>query len=424
MRGSLRRLPSGSWEIRLFLGTDDTGKKRYRSKSVKGSKREAERTMRQLIAEIEAGRAEANRSEQTLTIDQLLERWQAANVNDWSPTTARDHQRTAEGWISPHIGTVRINRLTVERLEGFYQTLLSEGGKAGRPLSAQSVKKAHSILRAALSAAVRWRLIPNNPALIAHTPRVEPHQHKVPDLDTVAAIIGKADPRMATIIRLAIATGARRGELGALKWSDIDVEQRLITFQRSVVDGGPASKVKPTKTRTTGVVSVGEATMASIEEWRAHQTDAASKVGLGSLGADGWVFPSRDWNHPLTLNQITNDWRTLADAHGLDGVRFHDLRHATATHLIANGTDVRTVAGRLRHASPTMTLDVYAARTTEADQAAGELSTPSSTSRKRPLTGNAPPSHNTSRGSHGIPSFVPSKRRFGLQGSGLAAWNV
>ncbi|MGB2745499.1 MAG: tyrosine-type recombinase/integrase, partial [Candidatus Microthrix parvicella] len=100
------------------------------------------------------------------------------------------------------------------------------------------------------------------------------------------------------------------------------------------------------------------------------------------------------------------------------------LRHATATHLIANGTDVRTVAGRLRHASPTMTLDVYAARTTEADQAAGELSTPSSTSRKRPLTGNAPPSHNTSRGSHGIPSFVPSKRRFGLQGSGLAAWNV
>ncbi|MGB2743545.1 MAG: site-specific integrase, partial [Candidatus Microthrix parvicella] len=81
MRGSLRRLPSGSWEIRLFLGTDDAGKKRYRSKSVKGSKREAERTMRQLIAEIEAGRAEANRSEQTLTIDQLLERWQAANVN-------------------------------------------------------------------------------------------------------------------------------------------------------------------------------------------------------------------------------------------------------------------------------------------------------------------------------------------------------
>nr|WP_291840907.1 hypothetical protein [Candidatus Microthrix sp.] len=141
---------------------------------MKGSKREAERTMRQLIAEIEAGRAEANRSEQTLTIDQLLERWQAANVNDWSPTTARDHQRTAEGWISPHIGTVRINRLTVERLEGFYQTLLSEGGKAGRPLSAQSVKEAHSILRAALSAAVRWRLIPNNPALIAHTPRQAP----------------------------------------------------------------------------------------------------------------------------------------------------------------------------------------------------------------------------------------------------------
>lgn len=85
------------------------------------------------------------------------------------------------------------------------------------------------------------------------------------------------------------------------------------------------------------------------------------------------MFPSRDWGHPISLNQITQDWRTLADAHGLEGVRFHDLRHATATHLIATGTDIRTVAGRLRHASPTMTLAVYAARTTAADQVAGDL---------------------------------------------------
>lgn len=373
MRGSLRKLPSGSWEIRLFLGTDDTGKKRYRSKTVKGSKREAERTMRELIAKVEAGDVEADRSEQLLTVDELLVRWRAANVNDWSPTTARDHKRAADAWISPHIGTVRINRLTVERLERFYRTLLTEGGRSGRPLSPQSVKKAHSIVRAALSTAMRWQLITSNPAMIARTPRSEPHQHKVPDLDAVKAIIAVAEPRMATAIRLAIATGARRGELGALKWSDIDVEHRLITFQRSVVDGGPVSQVKPTKTRTTGVVSVGDATMASVELWRAHQSALADRLGIGPLEADGWVFPSRDWGHPISLNQITQDWRILADAHGLEGVRFHDLRHATATHLIANGTNVRTVAGRLRHASPTMTLDVYAARTSAADQIAGQL---------------------------------------------------
>ena len=324
VRGSLRRLPSGSWEIRLFLGTDDTGKKRYRSKSVKGSKREAERTMRQLIAKVEAGDVEADRSEQLLTVDELLVRWRAANVNDWSPTTARDHKRAADAWISPHIGTVRINRLTVERLERFYRTLLTEGGRSGRPLSPQSVKKAHSIVRAALSTAMRWQLITSNPAMIARTPRSEPHQHKVPDLDAVKAIIAVAEPRMATAIRLAIATGASRGELGALKWSDIDVKHRLITFQRSVVDGGPVSQVKPTKTRTTGIVSVGQTTMASLEAWRAHQSALAGRLGIGPLGADGWVFPSRDWGHPISLNQITQDWRTLADAHGLEGVRFHD----------------------------------------------------------------------------------------------------
>ena len=324
MRGSLRRLPSGSWEIRLFLGTDDAGKKRYRSKSVKGSKREAERVMRQLITDIEAGDVESVSSEQLLTVDELLIRWRAANINDWSPTTARDHKRTAESWIAPHIGTVRVNRLTVERLERFYRTLLTEGGKSGRPLSAQSVKKAHSVVRAALGAAVRWQLITTNPASIARTPRADPHQHKVPDLETVKSIIAVADPRMATVIRLAIATGARRGELGALKWSDIDVEQRLITFQRSVVDGGPVSQVKPTKTRTTGLVSVGEATMAAVEAWQTHQTDEAERVGVGPLEVDGWVFPSRDWGHPISLNQITYDWRTLADVHGLEGVRFHD----------------------------------------------------------------------------------------------------
>ena len=192
------------------------------------------------------------------------------------------------------------------------------------PLSAQSVKKAHSVVRAALGAAVRWQLITTNPASIARTPRADPHQHKVPDLETVKSIIAVADPRMATVIRLAIATGARRGELGALKWSDIDVEQRLITFQRSVVDGGPVSQVKPTKTRTTGLVSVGEATMAAVEAWQTHQTDEAERVGVGPLEVDGWVFPSRDWGHPISLNQITYDWRTLADVHGLEGVRFHD----------------------------------------------------------------------------------------------------
>ena len=64
--------------------------------------------------------------------------------------------------------------------------------------------------------------------------------------------------------------------------------------------------------------------MAAVEAWQTHQTDEAERVGVGPLEVDGWVFPSRDWGHPISLNQITYDWRTLADVHGLEGVRFHD----------------------------------------------------------------------------------------------------
>ena len=64
--------------------------------------------------------------------------------------------------------------------------------------------------------------------------------------------------------------------------------------------------------------------MSSVEEWRAHQTAVSEKAGLGPLQVDGWVFPSQDWGHPISLNQITYDWRSLADTHGLQGVRFQD----------------------------------------------------------------------------------------------------
>ena len=109
--------------------------------------------MRRLIAEIEAGRAEASRYERTLTVDQLLERWQAANVNDWNPTTARDHQRTAGGWVSPHLVTVWIKRLPVEQLKRFYSYLRQPIHLGRLAFSAANADRASGGRR---SLTVRW----------------------------------------------------------------------------------------------------------------------------------------------------------------------------------------------------------------------------------------------------------------------------
>jgi integrase len=170
---------------------------------------------------------------------------------------------------------------------------------------------------------------------------------------------------------VAATSGARRSQLVGLRWSDIDFEARTATFARAVVLGPTSVEVRATtKGNRTYRISLDPGTLAVLEGHRRRGTERA--VGCeADLVEEAYVFSSEvDGSVPWRPDALTRRFRRVSDRAGLPGVRLHDLRHYVATRLLAAGTDVRTVAGRLGHANPAVTLSIYAHFIPQADRAA------------------------------------------------------
>lgn len=159
----------------------------------------------------------------------------------------------------------------------------------------------------------------------------------------------------------------------ALRWRHLDLERRTVTIERGLVLAGDALVEQGTKTDQARRVSLDEGTVAALVEHRDRLEKIAAACGV-ALAEDPFVFTEAvDASMPWRPDSTTRAFRTLCARAGVEGVRFHDLRHYVATRLLAAGVDVRTVAGRLGHWNPATMLNVYAHFVPEADQQAAEV---------------------------------------------------
>jgi integrase len=166
-------------------------------------------------------------------------------------------------------------------------------------------------------------------------------------------------PIVAAAIALAAVTGARRGELCALRWSDVDGGRRSLTIARSltVIDG--VATAGGTKTHQRRTIALDDALGAVLARRRADQETYAAKVG-GALVADPFILsPAADGSTAYNLDTLTDYYKRVAKRLGIRA-HFHELRHFAAITSSASGADVRTVADRLGHADASVTLRVYA----------------------------------------------------------------
>jgi len=328
---------------------------------VHGSKRAAEKELNRLLADVEAGNIA--KSHQGSVAD-LLDRW----LDDITPTrsayTIREHRRTVERDIKPVLGAIRLDKLTSRELDGLYRELLNRG------LSPSSVRRHHSILSAALRRAVRWGMIASNPAERATPPGLTGSTITAPSVKNVQELItaaAGADPVLGAAIALGAVTGARRGELCALRWSDVDWKRRTLKIARSLTVLNRRPSEGPTKTHQRRDVAIDEALGTFLFYRKAEQVEYAGKVGT-HLVADPFILSrSADGSVPCLPDGLTAGYKRIATKLGLNS-HFHELRHFAATTAIAAGSDVRTVAGRLGHADPAVTLRVYAHATEARDR--------------------------------------------------------
>lgn len=395
-KGNIEELRSGALRVRVYAGTDPVTGKRHNLVEVIPSGPKAWRAAEEIRDRFLREVAEKRNPRTSATIDQLLTRY--LEQFDGAPNTLALYESYIRNHISPYLGKVKVGVLDADILDSFYAELRrcrahcsgkrtiqhrTEGrhecdDRCGphqcRPLGATTVRHMHFILSGAYRKAVRWRWVATSPITNAEPPPAPKSNPQPPTPAEAARIITEAwrDPDWGTLIWTAMTTGARRGELAALQWADLDLtEGRESLWLRRAIrrEHGTLAEAN-LKTHQQRRIALDSETAFVLRELQGRWMARLDALGqelthrsyVFSGSADGRSFPR--------LDGITQRYERLAMRLDIE-TSFHKLRHYTATELIAAGVDVRTVAGRLGHGGGGITtLRTYSAWVSEADQRA------------------------------------------------------
>ncbi len=244
------------------------------------------------------------------------------------------------------INELKVNRITVAKVEEFITDKQSER------LNLTTLRKIIVTFNQVMNYAVRHRYIDHNPVRDAERPRGQGEISESPirilnALEINAFLDAVSEQEYKTLFKLAIMSGARQGELFGLKWSDIDWSNNQIHIKRSWNSG---AWYQPKSRTSNRKIDIGPTMMKELKKWKL----ACPKNDLDL------VFPN-DAGGPMDHgNVLRRHFYPALKASGLPQIRFHDLRHTYASLLIEQGENIKYIQSQLGHASPTVTLNVYA----------------------------------------------------------------
>ncbi len=365
--GSITRRGRKSWRIKYDLPRDETGERRIAYATVKGTRKDAEKERRRLLTALDKG---MHVDPSAITVADFLDSWLAniapASVGEKSLERYASLIRLQ---INPHLGDIQLQRLRPAEIAAWHQAL----GRTA--LSVKSIQHAHGVLRTALAHAAAIELIERNVGDTIKPPTAARAEVEILTSDQIADALGKLKGcSIYPIAALAVGTGVRRGEIAALQWNDLDLDAATVRIERALEQTKEGIRVKPPKTAAgRRTVSLPAFAVGALRDHRRQTLELRLAVGAGALPADAPIFGDIEGNWP-SPHIITLRWRAAVTRLGLPKITFHALRHSHASALIAAGLDVVTVSRRLGHASPALTLSVYAHLfENKDDQAAGVM---------------------------------------------------
>jgi integrase len=318
------------------------------------------------------------------TVIDALDRYVALHRGGWAPNTERAYVGGVERYVRPYwLASVRLDALDPERLERYYGQLQAGTVAPHAPtLSLRTVRGVARLVRQALADVERARWIRREqydgarviPAALDddhdHEPRRAVDDYDLGDIARVLEGLDEGDD-LGEVVHLAIATGARRGELAALRWRDIDLVGGVVRIDGNVCKGRPGDNAwqrRTTKTRKVRRVRLDPSCAAMLTSRYLRQVEAAERAGVDDLD-DRAVLSrrlERDYTSPQALGQR---WVRAARAAGVR-LRFHDLRHVNTSEQVAAGVPVLNVAARNGWSTPAMLLEVYGHARAEVDDLA------------------------------------------------------
>lgn len=296
--------------------------------------------------------------------------------NQLSPVTYAAYERIISQYILPILGHFRLSEIRPFHVQMFVQQLQSPGrahGKQVESLSASSVRRYFVVLQSILGRAYKLGMLSSNPA---DSERIE-----LPSADSAQTDIFTKEEasemlrcleqepiQNQLLIHLAILTGCRRGELLALTWEDVDFQSGIITISKSSyqVPGGKVCTKSPKTKGSIREVAVPEYCIEMLEEYQREQPKLLTGENTGN-----WIFTRSDGS-PMPPQRATRWFSVFLEKNHLRHRKFHSLRHTSATLLLLNGTNIKTVAARLGHAQLSTT-NRYVHNISQADKDAAEL---------------------------------------------------
>ena len=368
----IRQIGPSRWEVRVYVRRNpETGKVEHVNRNTTKGIADARKIRARLTTEVDQGLHGRNSG----TFGAILDDWLRDGRQGRAATTLDGYRTNIESTIRPALGAIMLDKLTAKDLDAFYADLIRDG------TSPAMVMHHHRVISAALRQAEKWGSVPASVARNATPPRVPVKALTIPPPERVRDLIDAAGrsrtPEMSTIIMIAALTGMRRGEIAGLRWTDIDWQGSSLTVHRSVWQTKEGWGHKDPKTHQVRRLVLGELAMKVLAS-RKMRVDGAVGLAEIRLAEDAYVFSDAlDGARPVMPNTLTNRFKNLcrkmeepalevATQEGRDlraderwSYRFHDLRHYTATELMRSGHNARTVADRLGHSDPALTLRVY-----------------------------------------------------------------
>ena len=356
MTGTMRRRKANVWELTVEEARGEDGKRRRRSKTVHGTKSEAQRLLRDFVAEAEQRIAEGGYAGPCeITMQEWLRDWFQTVVCRDNAISAQERYDSLIQWhINPQVGQVPLKDLSPRHIEAVQQGMFDKG------LSAATVRMARTVLSKACGHALNLEIIQRNPVSRVSPPKVRRREIVPPDVEAVQALLliteEESHPLFAFLWVLTY-TGMRLGEALCLRWENVDLDLGFIrvmeTARRSHHHGIVISR--PKTERALRNIDLDQSTMQVLHRVR----EAQEPERRFPSKKDDLVFPASDGGI-MKDSTIRNRLKKLGVRVRAPELRFHDLRHFHATVLLQAGLNPVVVSQRLGHASVKTTLDTYA----------------------------------------------------------------